>query len=115
MFLPRSVFCRIYWQANDYGTTRWQLLVLQASTPLDTVQRVAGVLPGARLLLRAEDQAAVRAVLHQLDAIESLGIALPAVCPAYWSALGNRMQARLPLPEYTGQRHAAWLARSALQ
>jgi hypothetical protein len=108
------MFCRIRWQANDYGTVRWQLMVMQACTPLDAAQRIPGVLAGARLLLHAEGEPAVRAVLKQIDAIEVLGIAPAAVSPAYWRTLGNRLAARLPLPEYTAERHAAWLAGRAL-
>ncbi|MGR0114264.1 DUF2840 domain-containing protein [Ralstonia pseudosolanacearum] len=114
VFLPGALFCRIRWHANDYGTTRWQLMVMQACTSLDATQRIPGVLPGARLLLHAEGEPAVRAVLAQLDAIEALGIAPVAVSPAYWRTLGNRLAARLPLPEYTAERHAAWLAGRAL-
>ncbi|MDY1242004.1 DUF2840 domain-containing protein [Pseudomonas aeruginosa] len=110
VFLPGAVFCRIRWQANDYGTIRWQLMVMQACTPLDAAQRIPGVLPGACLLLHAEGEPAVRAVLAQLDAIEALGIAPADVSPAYWRTLGNRLAARLPLPAYTAERHAAWLA-----
>lgn len=114
VFLPGAMFCRIRWQANDYGTIRWQLMVMQACTPLDVAQRVPGVLPGARLLLHAEGENQVRAVLPQIDAIEALGIAAIDVSPAYWRTLGNRLAARLPLPEYTAERHAAWLAGRAL-
>lgn len=114
VFLPGATFCRIRWHANDYGTIRWQLLVMQACTPLDTAQRIPGVLPGARLLLHAEGEPAVRVVLAQFDAIETLGIGLADVSPAYWRTLGNRLAARLPLPEYTAERHAAWLAGTAL-
>lgn len=71
VFLPGALFCRIRWHANDYGTIRWQLMVMQACTPLD-------------------------------------------VSPAYWRTLGNRLSARLALPEYTAERHAAWLAGRAL-
>ena len=53
VFLPGAMFCRIRWQANDYGTIRWQLMVMQACTPLDAAQRIPGVQPGARLLLTA--------------------------------------------------------------
>lgn len=110
VFLPGAMFCRILWQANDYGTIRWQLMVMQACTPVDAAQRIPGVLPGARLLLHAEGEPAVRAVLAQLDAIDAQGIAPADVSPAYWRTLGNRLAARLPLPEYTAERHAAWLA-----
>ncbi|EPO7629452.1 TPA: DUF2840 domain-containing protein [Citrobacter freundii] len=115
MFLPASVFCRVRWQANDYGTTRWQLMVMQAGTPLDAVQRIPGVRPGARLLLHVEGERKVRAVLECIDAIEALGIATIDVSPAYWRTLGNRLAARLALPEYSAERHVAWLAGRALQ
>ena len=114
VFLPGVVFCRIRWHSNDYGTVRWQLMVMQACTPLDAAQRIPGVLPGARLLLHAEGEPTVRAVLAQLDAIEAQGIAPADVSPTYWRTLGNRLAARLPLPAYTAKRHAAWLAGRAL-
>jgi len=114
VFLPGAVFCRIRWQANDYGTIRWQVMVMQACTPLDAAQRIPGVQPGARLLLHAEGENQVRAVLERIDAIEALGIAPVGVSPAYWRTLANRLAARLPLPEYTAERHAAWLTGRAL-
>ncbi len=114
VFLPGTMFCRIRWHANDYGTVRWQLMVMQAATPLDDVQRIPGVRPGARLLLHAEGENAVRAVLERIDSIDALGIAPAAASPAYWRTLANRLAARLPLPEYTAERHAAWLTGGAL-
>lgn len=114
VFLPGAMLCRIRWQANDYGTVRWQLMVMQACTPLDAAQRIPGVLPGACLLLQAEGEPAVRTVLECIDAIEALGITTIDVSPAYWRTLGNRLAARLPLPEYTAERHAAWLTEKAL-
>ncbi len=86
---------------------------MQACTPLDAAQRISGVRPGARLL-QAEGEPAVRAVLERIDAMEALGIATIDVSPAYWCTLGNRLSARLALPEYTAERHAAWLARRPL-
>jgi hypothetical protein len=68
---------------------------------------------GRALLLHAEGEQSVRAVLERIDAIEALGIA-PAASPAYWRTLANRLAARLPLPEYTAERHAAWLIGRAL-
>ena len=109
VFTPNAVLCRIRWQANDYGTIRWQLMVMQACTPLDGAQRIPGVQPGARRLLHAEGDGQVRAVLERIDAIEARGIAPADASPAYWRTLANRLAARLPLPEYTAERHAAWL------
>ena len=114
MFVPNAMFCRIRWQSNDFGTIRWQLMVMQACTPLDDAQRIPGVQPGARLLLHAEGDNTVRAVLERIDAIEALGIAPAAVSPAYWRTLGNRLAARLPLPDYSAERHAAWLTGRTL-
>ena len=114
VFLPNAVLCRVRWQANDYGTIRWQLMVMQACTPLDAAQRIPGVRPGARLLLHAEGENQVRAVLERIDAIEALGIAPASASPAYWRTLANRLAARLPLPEYTAERHAAWLGGRVL-
>ena len=114
VFQPGAMFCRIRWQANDYGTTRWQLMVMQACTPLDAAQRIPGVQPTARLLLHAEGEDQVRAVLERIDAIEALGIAPVGASPAYWRTLANRLAARLPLPEYTAERHAAWLTGRVL-
>ena len=114
VFTPNAVLCRIRWQANDYGTIRWQLMVMQACMPMDGAQRISGVQPGARLLLHAEGEQSVRAVLARIDAIEALGITPVGVSPAYWRTLANRLAAHLPLPEYTAERHAAWLAGRAL-
>lgn len=115
VFLPATIFCRIRWESNDYGTTRWQLMIMQACTQLDVMQTIPGVCPGARLLLHAEGEQKVRSVLVQIDSIEALGIDAIDVSPAYWRTLGNRLAARLPPPDYTGERHAAWLAGRALR
>ncbi len=114
VFTPNAVLCRIRWQANDYGTIRWQLMVMQACMSMDGAQRIPGVQPGACLLLHAEGEQSVRAVLARIDAIEALGIVPAGASPAYWRTLGNRLAARLQLPEYSAERHAAWLAGRAL-
>src|SRR3546814_12394560 len=53
-FWPASIFCRIRWEANDYGTVRWQLMVMQACTSMDAAQRIPGVWPGE--CLRSEER-----------------------------------------------------------
>ena len=114
VFTPNAVLCRIRWQANDYGTIRWQLMVMQTCMPMDGAQRIPGVQPGACLLLHAEGEQSVRAVLERIDGIEALGIAPAGASPAYWRTLGNRLAARLPLPDYSAERHAAWLTGRTL-
>jgi hypothetical protein len=115
VFLPASIFCRIRWESNDYGTTRWQLMVMQACTPLDAVQRIPGIQPGARILLHAEGERQVQSLLPLIDAIEALRIDPSDISPAYWRTLGNRLSAHLALPQYTAERHAARLAGRELQ
>ncbi|MDQ0080922.1 hypothetical protein J2W35_001259 [Variovorax boronicumulans] len=114
-FEPDAVCCRIKWIGNDYGTALWQLMVLQAPMPLDGAQRIAGVQPGARILLRADGEAQVKAVLDVIDGIEALGIDSCALAVTYWRMVGNRLAARQPLPAYTMERHAAHLARGVLR
>ncbi len=115
LFLPAMLFCRVRWDSNDYGTTRWQLIVAQTCMPFDAAQRIAGIQPLARLLLHAEGEQQVQSVLPQIDAIETLGIDPVTVSPAYWHTLGNRLSARLPLPAYTVERHAAYAAGEVLR
>jgi len=115
VFEPGAVCCRVKWIANDYGTALWQLMVLQAPMPFEGAQRVAGVMPGARILLRADGELQVKAVLVVIDGIEALGIDPITVAVTYWRTVGNRLAARQPLPEYTPERHAAHIARGALQ
>jgi hypothetical protein len=112
---PASVCCRIKWIGNDYGTALWQLMVLQAPMPFDHMQRVAGVSPGARVLLRADGEPQVKAVLELINAIEAAGIEPCDAAVTYWRTVGNRLAARQPLPAYTLERHAAHLAREALR
>ncbi|MEZ5661311.1 MAG: DUF2840 domain-containing protein [Burkholderiaceae bacterium] len=114
VFLPGAMFSRIRWQANDYGTIRWQLMVMQACTPLDAAQRIPGGGPGARRLRHARGGEPGARRAGRIDAIEALGIAPSAASPVYWRTLANRLAARLPLPEYTAERHAAWLTGRAL-
>lgn len=114
-FEPDGVCCRVKWIGNDYGTALWQLMVLQAPMPFDGAQRIAGVAPGARILLRADGEQQVKAVLEVIDTIEALGIEPAAVAVTYWRTVGNRLAARQPLPGYTTERHAAHLARGALR
>jgi hypothetical protein len=114
-FEPNAVCCRVKWIGNDYGTALWQLMVLEAPMPFDGAQRIAGVTPGARILLRADGEQQVKAVLDVIDVIEALGIDPAVVAVTYWRTVGNRLAARQPPPDYTTERHAAHLARGALR
>jgi hypothetical protein len=114
VFGPHAVCCRVKWIGNDYGTALWQLLVLQAPTQLGDGQRVAGVAPGGRILLRADGEQQVKTILEVIDDIERSGVDPAAVAASYWCTVGNRLAARQALPVYTLERHMAHLAREAL-
>ena len=109
-----AVFCRVHWEANDYGTARWNVMVLRAGSPAERLQRVPGIHPGARILLHVEGERNVRAVFAQIDAIEAMALDPADVCLDYWIALGNRLHGRGALPHYTTERHEAWLRRRKL-
>ncbi|AVO42549.1 DUF2840 domain-containing protein [Simplicispira suum] len=115
VFMPGAVCCRVKWLGNDFGTALWQLMVLQAPRPLDDAQRISGVSPGARILLRADGEPRVKAVLAAVEAIDAAGLDPCAAAPLYWRMVDNRLAARQPLPAYTPERHAAHLAREALR
>ena len=115
VFLPGSIFGRIRCETDDDGALRWQCMVMQACMPLDATHRIPGVRPGARLLLHAEGERPVRSVPERIDTIEARGIAACDVSSAYWRTLDQHLAARLPLPEYTAVRHAAWRAGRVLQ
>ena len=114
-FAPGAIFCRILWQANDFGTTRWELAVMQAMHRGEPMQHVTGVVPGARLLLQAEGGRNVQAVLRLIDAIEAQRIDPADVAPRYWQAMNNRLWANIEMAVYGSDRHAAHVARRAME
>ncbi|MEJ7669592.1 MAG: DUF2840 domain-containing protein [Casimicrobiaceae bacterium] len=114
VFNPGAVFCRIRWEANAYGTELWQLGVLQAAAPGETLQRIAGIVPGATLLLHVGTAGKVQAALRLIDAIEATRIDPTAVAPTYWRMVHNRLAARVEASQYTPNRHAAYLLRRPL-
>jgi hypothetical protein len=114
VFLPGALLCRTHWACLDDSSVRWQLMVLQACTPWDGMRRIAGIQPGAHLLLHAQGEQPVHSVLQQIDTIEALGIDPVAVSPAYWRKLGEHLAAQRPLPAYTAALHVAYRANEVM-
>lgn len=110
VFQLEAVFCRTHWACLDDSSERWQLMVLQACMPWHGMRRIAGIQPGAQLLLHAQGEQSVQSVLQQIDAIEALGIDPVAVSPVYWRSLGEHLVARQSLPAYTVAQHVAYRA-----
>jgi hypothetical protein len=115
LFDASTVCCRMKWLGNDFGTAMWQLMVLQAPVSGAPIQRIGGVLPGARLLLRVDGESGVKSVLQLIDDMEAAGIDPCTAALTYWSTLGNRLAGRQALPVYDIERHTAHLARKALR
>jgi endonuclease YncB( thermonuclease family) len=113
-FSPGAVFCRIGWEANEYGTTRWELMVLQGGTPWQSLQRVVGVTPGATLLLHVRGPKKVPFALQLIDAIEAQQIHCVDVAPGYWRTVHNRLAGRTEAAVYTPEQHAAHLLAETL-
>lgn len=115
VFNPGAVFCRIRWEANAYGTVLWQLAIVQAAAPGDPLQRIAGIVPDAALLLHVGTAGKVQAALRLIDAIEATRIDPADVAPSYWRMVQNRLAARVEASPYTPDRHAAYLLRRPLE
>lgn len=113
-FAPGAVFCRIRWEANAYGTTLWQLAVLQAAAPGVAQQRVTGITPGGTLLLHVGSAAKMQQVLRLIDAVEATRIDAVDVAPCYWRMVHKRLASWVEASPYTRDRHAAYLLRRPL-
>lgn len=115
VFAPGAICCRVKWLANDYGLAIWELMVMRAPTASDDAQRIAGVVPGAHILVRAVGESQVNSVLTVIDNIEALGIDPCAVAMTYWCAVGRQLAAGQSLPTYEVRRHGITVGRGALQ
>jgi hypothetical protein len=89
-------------------------MILQTRRPREDMQGVAGVSPGAGILLRTSGAVKVQQMLSLFDQIERHGIDLADVSPSFWLTAHNRLIARSPLPDYTVERHAAQQLRRTL-
>ena len=110
-FEAGAVFNYVRWRGGDYGTLNWSLRVLRAGAPGEPVDTVAGVSPGAEILLEAFGDGPVRRAFAVIDAVEGAGFDPCGVSANYWRVARNRLTAhQVPRP-YGQAEHAAWLAR----
>jgi hypothetical protein len=113
-FQPEAIFGRMWWEANEYGTTRWELMVLQAGAPKQSIQRIVGIAPGAAVLLRVRGPKNVPLALQLIDAIEAQQIHCADVASSYWRMVHNRLAGRTDAAVYTREQHAAHLLAEGL-
>jgi hypothetical protein len=109
------VLGRVHWQANEYGTTHWSFLVLRTVRIGEPALYVAGVEPGADVLLSVNGADKVRRALALIDVIEAQRLDAADVSPAYWRTVHNRLVAHQEPPFYDGRTHVAFLTRRKLQ
>jgi|GEM_PF-2214551 len=65
-FRPGDRFGLALWEANDFGTTDWRVLVCRALASHETGARVPQVRPGACVLLDVKGATRAKAALHWL-------------------------------------------------
>ncbi|WP_051882331.1 DUF2840 domain-containing protein [Parvularcula oceani] len=99
-FEPDYTFCYVVWEAGSYGTKQWSLVVCRSGRPGETLDRVEGVEPGVRVLLRAGTAHYVRKALAVMDEIVEEGAALTTVPDAYWQAVQVAFDGRKPAPPF---------------
>lgn len=110
-FPPGAIFARV--ECNAGG--RQRLAVLRAAGPGERVVCLAGIAPGAQLLLHATTTAKVAQTLNAIAAFEAQRIPPEDVSEDYWCVLHQRLVAGVALPVYTAAEHeAAALRRSLL-
>ncbi|WP_051882301.1 DUF2840 domain-containing protein [Parvularcula oceani] len=99
-FEPSQTFCYVVWEAGSYGTKHWSLVVCRAGRPGETLDRLDGVEPGVRILLRAGTAHYVHKALAVMDEIVEDGAALTTVPDAYWRAVQVAFDGRKPAPPF---------------
>lgn len=110
-FPPAAAFARVECRAGE----RQRLAVLRAAGPGERIVCLAGIAPGAQLLLYAATSAKTRQALAAIDAIAAQGIAPEDVSEDYWRVLHQRLVAGVEPPPYSAAEHAAVLQRRALR
>jgi len=63
---PDNIFGYIRWKRNEYGTTLWRLVIAK-TVQEGRIQKYAGILPGAYILVNVSGVNAVKQALTRLD------------------------------------------------
>jgi hypothetical protein len=110
-FAPDAVFAFVRWAANDYGTVRSRIDIVQAVRLGAAYTTLPSVRPGGDILLSVSGWPKVEQVLRAIDTVEAAGIDACDAAPDHWRHLYNRIAAGLVPHGYTSARHRAWLLR----
>ncbi len=94
-FQPGQLFGVEFWEANEYGTVSWHVMVLRAVAPGERAHVLKQVAPGAEILLDAGGRKKVREALKWLRDLARSGLSLDALDPDYYRASHYKLKARL--------------------
>ncbi|MCF6275923.1 MAG: DUF2840 domain-containing protein [Robiginitomaculum sp.] len=109
-FKPGNIFGYIRWQRNEYGTTLWKLVIAK-TVRQGRIQKFAGILPGAEILVNISGVNAVKQALTRLDYWEKQAGDLTMVPETRWRHFQNGIIIRsAPRPVKRGEieLHAAF-------
>lgn len=110
-FAAGTTFARMECHAPDCR----RLAVLRAAGPGERVLRIAGIEPGAQVLLYATTTARTEQALQAFVAIDAQGIPLDEVNEDYWRVLHQRLITGIAPPAYTAAEHTAVRQRRGLR
>lgn len=94
-FAPGQLFGLELWEAHDYGTILWLVLILRAVEPGEWASLVLSVAPGAEILVCARGRDKVRSARAWLGGIVGSGADLASLSPDYYRAAHFQLKARL--------------------
>jgi hypothetical protein len=114
-FRPGALFAFVRWASNDYGTVHSRIDIMRAVMTGEAYTTAPFVRPGGELYLSIQGWPKVRAVLAAIDTVEAVGLDPCDAAPDHWRHVHNRLSVGQPPRPYTAERHAAWLARKAIE
>jgi hypothetical protein len=94
-FEPGQLFGLEIWEANDYGTVRWLLLVLRAAAPGEQMALLPQLAPGAEILVAAHGRDKVRRARAWLSELADCGADPVSLPPDYYRASHFKFKAGL--------------------
>ena len=111
-FKPDQYPAFMRWASNDYGEIISRLDIVRTIERGEAYQTLPFMRPGGKILLRVDNWPKVERVLQ---AIESIGIYLSDVSPAYWRQVNNRLAVNQEPRHDTQILHRALLLRDKVQ
>lgn len=108
-FPTGKIFCYIRWEKGQFGTKKWQVMVLRAGDENTLMHSIEGIEPGAEVLLDISGRERVYRFFRALDQIEQLEIDCADVAPWYWIQTNARLHSALDPLVYSEKKHQVWL------